>query len=138
MSIRQAGSGYGKQNKGEVQLFFEQHGGTEFIRSLADRCKIPSSIVHYLADKYDFTCTGQSIRNIMKWYDIPRTGRGRNGGRNGGRHSWKAHKHSNNGRVIQPLKTKYKQVCTVIPGEMYNKEQWNALVAEARRKAKRN
>ncbi|HDY87849.1 MAG TPA: hypothetical protein ENH82_06995, partial [bacterium] len=61
-----------KVSGGRVQIFFEEHGGKEFIKKLAEEFESLASIAYHLANKYDFSCSSASIRLYMVAHGIPR------------------------------------------------------------------
>jgi len=60
-----------KVGEGTVQAFFREKGGKQFLEKLYQEFQSADAIATYIFRRYNFFCSGNTIRIIMKSYNIP-------------------------------------------------------------------
>ncbi len=60
-----------KVGEGAVQIFVKKRGGRRFIKNLYCEFQSADAVATFLNDRFNFFCSGNTIRNLMKYYHIP-------------------------------------------------------------------
>ncbi|MFC1477576.1 hypothetical protein ACFL6L_03810 [candidate division KSB1 bacterium] len=60
-----------KVGEGSVQLFVKRRGGRRFLKLLYREFQSADAIAEFIYSRYNFFCSGNTIRNIMRRYHIP-------------------------------------------------------------------
>jgi len=60
-----------KIGEGSVQIFVRRRGGARFIRQLYIEFQSADAVARYITRRYNFYCSGNTIRNLMRTYHIP-------------------------------------------------------------------
>ncbi len=65
---RKKGEGIGR---GAVQQFVKRRGGRRFVLHLYEKFVSADAVAEFLFRQYNFYCSGNTIRNLLRYYHVP-------------------------------------------------------------------